>query len=271
MKLLLTAVALLSLALPAHAQLAPVNDMGVTYGHVHLNVADIDASMLLFAEHFGGEIVVKGSLHTVKFPNFLLAFSGNEPTSGSGGTVMNHFGFKVRDIEPVLAGWQAAGLETQEPFVGAEGYQNAFVITPDGVRVELQEDPQLPMKAIGYHIHFQTDQSETTSESLMNWYADHFGAEIHPRGSIQTSANVPGMNLSFGNCSGGGCTPTQGTAIDHVGFEVDNLEEFVAQLQARGVEFTTPYRYIESLSLGIAYFVDPAGVRVELTEGYDEY
>ena len=271
MRLLLTAVAILSLVSPAYAQLAPVNDMGVTYGHVHLNVADIDASMLLFAEHFGGEIVVKGPLHTVKFPNFLLAFSGNEPTSGSGGTVMDHFGFKVRDIEPVLAGWQAAGLETQEPFVGAEGYQNAFVITPEGLRVELQEDPQLPMKAIGYHIHFWTDQSETTSESLMNWYADHFGAEIHPRGRLQTSANVPGMNLSFGNCSGGGCTPTQGTAIDHVGFEVDNLEEFVAQLQARGVEFTTPYRYIESVELGIAYFVDPAGVRVELTEGYDEY
>ena len=127
MRLLLTAVAILSLVSPAYAQLAPVNDMGVmrsfsSYapllaGHVHLNVADIDASMLLFAEHFGGEIVVKGSLHTVKFPNFLLAFSGNEPTSGSGGTVMDHFGFKVRDIEPVLAGWQAAGLETQEPFV----------------------------------------------------------------------------------------------------------------------------------------------------------
>ena len=271
MRLLLIAAAALLIASPARAQLAPVNDMGVTYGHVHLNVADIDASMLLFAEHFGGEIVVKGSLHTVKFPNFLLAFSGSEPTSGSGGTVMDHFGFKVRDIEPVLEGWEAAGLETQDIFVGAEGYKNAFVITPEGARVELQEDPQLTEKATGYHIHFWTDQSEVTSESLMNWYADHFGAEIHPRGRIQTSANVPGLNLSFGNCSGGGCTPTQGTAIDHVGFEVDNLEEFVAQLQARGVEFTTPYRYIESINLGIAYFVDPAGTRVELTEGYDDY
>ena len=271
MRPLLTAVAILSLVSPAYAQLAPVNDMGVTYGHVHLNVADVDASMLLFAEHFGGEIVVKANLHTVKFPNFLMAFTGREPTSGSGGTVMDHFGFKVRDIEPVLAGWKAAGLEAQEPFVGAEGYTNAYIITPEGLRVELQEDPQLPVKAIGYHIHFYPDQSETTPESLMNWYADHFGAEIHPRGRIQTSANVPGMNLSFANCREGSCTPTQGTAIDHVGFEVDNLEEFVAKLQARGVEFTTPYRYIESIKLGIAYFVDPAGVRVELTEGYDEY
>ena len=40
MRLLLTAVAILSLVSPAYAQLAPVNDMGVTYGHVHLNVAD---------------------------------------------------------------------------------------------------------------------------------------------------------------------------------------------------------------------------------------
>ncbi|MCH2459962.1 MAG: VOC family protein [Gemmatimonadetes bacterium] len=271
MRLLLIAAAALLIASPARAQLAPENDMGVTYGHVHLNVADIDASMLLFAEHFGGEIVVKGSLHTVKFPNFLLAFSGSEPTSGSGGTVMDHFGFKVRDIEPVLEGWEAAGLETQDIFVGAEGYKNAFVITPEGARVELQEDPQLTEKATGYHIHFWTDQSEVTSEYLMNWYADHFGAEIHPRGRIQTSANVPGMNLSCGNCSAGNCTPTQGTAIDHVGFEVDNLEQVVAQLQARGVELTTPYRYIDSIDLCIAYFVDPAGTRVELTEGYDDY
>jgi len=267
MRLLLIAAAALLIASPARAQLAPENDMGVTYGHVHLNVADVDASMLLFAEHFGGEVVVKGSLHTVKFPNFLVAFAGREPTSGTAGTVMNHFGFKVRDIEPVLEGWQAAGLETTDPFVGAEGYPNAYVITPEGVRIELQEDPQLPVKAIGYHVHFWTEDFE----NLMNWYADHFGAEIHPRGRIQTSANVPGMNLSFANCTGGGCTPTQGSAIDHIGFEIDNLPEFVDRMQERGVEFQVDYRYIESLALGIAYFTDPAGTYVELTEGYDEY
>ena len=41
MRLLLTAVALLSLVSPAYAQLAVPNDAGLTYGHVHLNVSDV--------------------------------------------------------------------------------------------------------------------------------------------------------------------------------------------------------------------------------------
>ena len=42
MKLLLTAALALVLATPAFAQLASPNDDGITYGHVHLNVTDIE-------------------------------------------------------------------------------------------------------------------------------------------------------------------------------------------------------------------------------------
>jgi len=266
MRLLFTAITALVLATPAHAQLAAPNDMGVTYAHIHLNVPDVDAHMLIWAEHFGGEIVVKGPLHTVKFPNFLIVFNEREPTGPSQGTALDHFGFKVRDIDGILATWRAAGLEVQSEFYGAEGFPNAYIIAPGGVRVELQEDPQLPVKASGYHIHFWNEDFE----NLMNWYADYFGAEVRPRGSIQTTANVPGMNMSFATCRTE-CVPTQGRAIDHVGFEVDNIEEFVDRMQERGVEFSLDTRYIESIGLTIAFFTDPSGTYVELTEGFDEY
>jgi hypothetical protein len=42
-------------------------------------------------------------------------------------------------------------------------------------------------------------------------------------------------------------------------------------MQADGVQFEAEPRYIESIGLTIVYFVDPSGVRVELTEGYDAY
>jgi catechol 2,3-dioxygenase-like lactoylglutathione lyase family enzyme len=179
---------------------------------------------------------------------------------------MDHFGFRVRDIERVLERWRAAGLEVQAEFTGAEGFPNAYLLAPDGVRFELQEDPTLPVEAAANHIHFWSPQYE----ELMAWYADVFGAVVRQRGTIRTTADVPGINLSFANCPRG-CVPTVGRAIDHVGFELDDLEAFAAQLQARGIEFQVPPRYIESIGLTIAFLTDPAGVRIELTEGFDEY
>jgi catechol 2,3-dioxygenase-like lactoylglutathione lyase family enzyme len=266
MRLLAIAAATVVLATPAQAQLAPVNELGVTYAHVHLNVTDVASNLELWSNVFGGTIVVHGSLRTVRFPNFLLVFNQATPTGPSQGTVMDHFGFKVRDIDEILAEWRGRGLEVQSEFDGAEGYRNAYLLGPDGVRVELQEDPQLPMKSIGYHIHFWTSQYQ----ELMQWYADNFGAEIRPRGTIQTAANVPGMNLSFQDCRGE-CGPTRGRAIDHIGFEIDGLQAFVESMQARGVDFQMGYRDVPSIRLAISFFTDPSGVYVELTEGFDEY
>jgi catechol 2,3-dioxygenase-like lactoylglutathione lyase family enzyme len=266
MRLLTIAAATLVLTAPVAAQLAPVNELGVTFAHVHLNVTDVAAHEELWSNVFGGTIVAKGSLRTVRFPNMLVVFTEREPTGPSQGTVMDHFGFKVRDVAEILEAWRARGLEVQAEFDGAEGFRNAYLIAPDGIRVELQEDPQLPMKATGYHVHFWTEDYE----DLMAWYGDFFGAWGWPRGSIETTANVPGMNLSFANCRAE-CVPTRGRAIDHIGFEVENLEAFVEAMQARGVEFQMGYREIPSIGLAIAFFTDPSGTYVELTEGFDEY
>jgi catechol 2,3-dioxygenase-like lactoylglutathione lyase family enzyme len=266
MRLLLTGAVALLFALPAHAQLAPPNSAGVTFGHVHLNVTDIEVHTKLWVEQFGGVAVQKGSLATVRFPNMLVVFTESAPTGGSQGTVMDHFGFKVRSLAEVLATWRAAGLEVESEFTGAEGYPNAYVVAPDGVRFELQEDPQLPVKAAGYHVHFfAPDYLE-----LLDWYMDLFSGVQAARGSIQTTVNVPGQNLSFAT-SQTKLEPTQGRAIDHIGFEVDNLEVFIQRLEARGIEFQLGYTEIASMELAIAFFTDPSGVRIELTEGLDEY
>ena len=45
---------------PAYAQLATPNETGLRYGHVHLNVSDIEVHKTLWVEHFGGAVVQKG-------------------------------------------------------------------------------------------------------------------------------------------------------------------------------------------------------------------
>jgi len=266
MRLLLTAVFALSIAAPSYAQLAPPNAAGISYGHVHLNVKDIELHKKLWVEHFGGVVVEKGPLTAIKLPNMLIAFRVAEPTGGSQGTVMDHFGFKVRNITEVKDKWRAAGYEVTSEFTGAEGFPNAYLAGPDGLRVEVQEDKTLTVKAAPNHIHFQTSDYE----KLLDWYIDTFSLVRRKRGTIETTADAPGLNLSFATSR----TPTVGTkgrTIDHIGFEVKDLEGFCKKLEAKGIKFDIPFREVPAIGLKIAYITDPDGVYIELTEGYDKY
>ena len=266
MRLLLGSVLVLAIATPAHAQLAPPNAAGITYGHVHLNVRDIEVHKKLWVEHFDGVVVQKGPLVAVKLPGMLIAFRQAEPTGGSEGTVMDHFGFKVRNLAEVLRAWRAAGLAVGREFIGAEGFPNAYLMAPDGVRIEMQEDKALPVKAAAYHLHFLL----ADYVKLRDWYVDTFSLVPRKRGTIVTTADAPGINLSFATSA----TPTIGTkgrTIDHIGFEITNLEAFCKKLEARGVKFDVPFRHVPAIGLNIAYITDPSGVYIELTEGYDKY
>ncbi|MEX2131851.1 MAG: VOC family protein [Pseudohongiellaceae bacterium] len=266
MKQLMSLVILSLLANPAWSQLAVPNDAGLTYGHVHLNVTDIELHKRMWVEYFNGTVVERGPLTVIKLPNMMVALTAREPTGGSLGTVMDHFGFKVRNMQKFLEQWRAGGLTVDSEFTGAEGLPNAYVTMPDGVRVELQEDQALPVEIAGYHIHFITPEYQ----ELLAWYMDIFSTELRPRGRIPDTTNVPGMNLSFGD-SDEPRLPTRGRAIDHIGFEVDNLEAFCRLLETKGISFDVAYREIPSIGLKIAYITDPSGVYIELTEGYDEY
>lgn len=258
---------LLFLIIPtSFAQLAAPNENGITFGHVHLNVSDIELQKSIWVEHFNGTIVERGPLTVAKLPNMMVALTEKEPTMGSRETKMHHFGFKVRNMDKFLDKWRADGLEVGNIFLGSEGQLNAYVILPDNIAVEMQEDRGLHKEITGYHVHWFLDNPE----EILGWYTEMFDLEVRPRGRITTTTNVPGMNLSFG-ANNSGRQNTQNSAIDHIGFEIDNLEEFCRELEAKGVVFDIPYREIPSIGLNIAYFTDPSGVYVELTEGYDEY
>jgi catechol 2,3-dioxygenase-like lactoylglutathione lyase family enzyme len=56
-------------------------------------------------------------------------------------------------------------------------------------------------------------------------------------------------------------------ALDHIGFEVRDLEAFCKKLEAAGIKFEVPYRKMQQLGIALAFFTDPWGTRIELTEG----
>jgi catechol 2,3-dioxygenase-like lactoylglutathione lyase family enzyme len=252
----------LSFASPTSAQLAAPNDAGVTMGHVHLNVKDAELHKKLWIDHFAATPVTREGFTGVKIPGMVILFRQQAPTGSSEGTVMDHFGLKVRSLQDVLQKWRAAGYQVQREFKGAEGFPNAYVIGPDEVKIELQEDTALPTKVMAYHLHYIL----ADHLKLRDWYVETFSAVARKRGT-HDSADVPGMNLTFQTSATPSTRGTKGLNVDHVGFEVKNLEAFCKKLEARGIKLDVPYRKLPERGIAIAFLTDPAGDYIELTEG----
>jgi predicted enzyme related to lactoylglutathione lyase len=103
---------------------------------------------------------------------------------------------------------------------------------------------------------------------MQSWYVKTFGAKpVEARGS-NTAAELPGVNLTFSkdemNVAG-----TKGRSLDHIGFEVKNLQAYCKKLEAAGVKLDQPYHQIPNSKVWVAYVTDPAGTYIELTEGLD--
>jgi predicted enzyme related to lactoylglutathione lyase len=257
---------LLTLIAPVHAQLSQPNAAGVTFGHVHLNVSDIDAHKKLFVNAFGGTLVQKGALTAVKFPNMLIALRKTTSAGASQGSVVDHFGFKVRDIASMRSELEALGYTVQSEFKGVEGFPNAYVEGPDGLRLEMQQDTTLASKAVPNHVHFFTSDYV----KLLDWYVDVFALAQKNRGRMKTTADAGAVNLSF-TSSSKAVVGTKGRTIDHIGFEVTNLCAFIKQLEGRGIKLDTPMREMSSLGLKVGFLTDPTGTYIELTEGLAAY
>lgn len=106
---------------------------------------------------------------------------------------------------------------------------------------------------------------------MQDWYAKTFGAVKGKRESVARPGNwidcddLPGVNLSM-SASETRRAPTAGRSIDHIGFEVRNLDAFVKKLEAEGIKMDQAPRQIPNTNLKVAFLTDPWGTRIELTE-----
>ena len=262
----ITLAAAVALAGASHAQLLPFNAAGVTMGHVHLNVSKVDVQKKFWTDLFGATPLRRAGLEGVKVPGMLILFTAREPAAPSEGAVVDHFGFKVHNTGEILKNCREAGYTTRPVFKGVEGFANAYIIGPDGVKIEVQEDASLDGPPAPNHVHYQVPDA-----TLRDWYVKTFGAAARKRGILDT-ADISTMNLTFSVNRDGKARPgTKGRALDHVGFEVKDLEKFCKQLEAEGVKFDVPYRKIAPLGIAIAFLSDPMGGSIELTEGLESF
>lgn len=257
MKSATIAASFLILAGGLHGQLAPFNDFGVVMGHVHLNTGNVEAQKKLWIGILGARPVKLGTTEGVSVPGAVILFKAAAAGGPSEGSVVDHIGLFVTSTDSYPAKLDAAGWK----YTLNEKTRQVMITGPDGLKLELSVDPAATIPVRFHHIHFYTADPVATQA----WYAQKFGAKPGKR-AIWDAGDLPGVNLTFAKATAP-TAPTINRAIDHIGFEVRDLEAFCKKLEAAGVKFDMPFRKMPQIGLSLAFLTDPWGTRIELTEG----
>ena len=249
--------------MPAAGQLAAPNAAGVSLGHIHLYVSDVSAQQKFWAM-MGGVPVANQRLEMIQFPGVFILVRKGETKGGTVGSIVNHIGFVWKDLPAAMAKWQAAGYKIEQN----EDTNHGYILGPDGIRLEFSGDPSLQVPVKINHVHLYPQDIP----AMEAWYAKVLGGVPGKcaRGTASDGidcVDVPGVSLAMSQ----GETkldPTAGRSLDHIGFEVKNLPEFLKRMEAEGVSITqgiTPSNFISTMR--VAFIADPWGTKMEITEG----
>ena len=221
---------------PAGAQLAAPGPSGVVMGHLHLTTSDMEASRRFWTA-LGGVAVQNGNLQLIQLPGtFVMLRQAPQKPAGSEGATVERVVFRIRMSEVPQV------LERLSQATGSKLTSGLFP-SPEGVMVEirgaLEDAPPVRLE----RLFFRTIAPAETRD----WYVKTFGATPGSQAQGQTdgsrgevlTATLPGVVMYF-NKADAAPAGTRGRGLDHVGFEVKNLEEFCKKLEAAGQTFDRP-------------------------------
>ena len=260
-------------------QVAAPNAAGVFAAHEHLLTTNLEASRAFWTA-LGGEPVQIGTMNGARFPGIYILLqvprgSGGRGANGapaaqpatppaapesSDGSVAESIGIKVKSMREALSRLDELGIH---PDPGSTATHVA-VFSPEKVKVLLTEDASLSSASAANEVLMRVPNPAEAAA----WYANWFGASVLKDGD-DTIAKIPGMNLRF-VATNTLVAGTKGRALDHIGFDVRDLQAFIAKMQEAGVAVNSPYRTINlGFLTGLAFVTDPWGTYIELNEGYD--
>lgn len=250
-RLLLSGLALCFAAI-GHAQVLPFNEAGVTMGHHHLMVPDVDAQRRIWVDVLGGEPSGNPPLLFVKFPGVFLILSNGNGTEGTKGSAIDHIAFNVRDLDGTRRKLAAAGVE-----ISNRSDARFDALMPGGIEVHFFGDPSLATPIAHRAIAF----ASTDPDAERAWWERILGAKTTREGDL-TVSTIPGARLFFSK-SDSAPAPTRGRALDHTGIGVKDVNGFCDRIAAQGV-------MCEKMFGGaVAMITDPAGVTIEINSGLE--
>ena len=227
--------------------------------HIHLNVPDQAKAVEWYQKHFDGKPFAEAP-DRVMFGDTRLIFLKNDKGQPSSGSALDHLGFSVPDLDAKMKEFEAAGVKIVNPARDVPGlFKLAFIEDPWGTRIEVVQDAD---KLGLHHMHLRGPDPA----AILAWYKDHFTGEP---GKLKDRID----GLKYGGVwllvQRGDAVPSEGHAIDHIGWRTPNLAEKALQLKAQDVKFTTeprPLKLASGTIVNFAYLEGPSGAKIELVQ-----
>jgi catechol 2,3-dioxygenase-like lactoylglutathione lyase family enzyme len=234
------------------------------YDHIHLNVPDQAKAVEWYQKNFGGKPTAEAA-DRLMFGSTRLIFLKNANGQPSAGSSIDHIGFSFADLDAKMKELEAAGVKIVTPVRDVPNlFKLGFVEDPWGTKIEVVQDTEL----LGlHHIHLRAaDPAE-----MFTWLLAKFGGErTKLKGQIDgLKYNAAGFSDMWVLVQRGESTPSEGRAIDHIGWRAANLDEKIAELKAKGVKVTTeprPLTLADKTTIHFSYVEGPAGTKIELVQ-----
>jgi predicted enzyme related to lactoylglutathione lyase len=258
---LLSPMALLA---PASAALAQ-QQATFPYDHVHLNVPDTAAAANWYEKNFGGKRITEAP-DRLMYGSTRLMFLRKADALPSAGSAVDHIGFSVADIDAKFTEFAANGVKITTPVRDLPGvFKLGFIEDPWGTRIEVVQDPEL----LGlHHIHMRGPDPE----AIFTWLLQKFGGQrTQLKGRLDgIKYSAPGFSDMWILVQRGEATPSEGHAIDHIGWRSSGpLADTVNGLRTKGVQVTSEPRPLplpNGPTINFSYVAGPAGAKIELVE-----
>jgi catechol 2,3-dioxygenase-like lactoylglutathione lyase family enzyme len=264
MRSILTSLLPAAVLVAATAGTAGAQTQTLPYDHVHLNVPDQAKAVEWYATNFGGKPTTEAP-ERLMFGTTRLIFLRKADATPSAGSSIDHIGFSVADLDAKMKEFEAAGVKIVNPVRDVPGlFKLAFIEDPWGTRIEVVQDPEL----LGlHHIHLR----ETDPDEMFAWLLAKFGGEkTKLKGRIDAvKYSAPGFSDMWILVQKGDSVPSEGHAVDHIGWRTTGLDASIAALKTKGVKVTSeprPLTLADKTVIHYAYVEGPAGTKIELVQ-----
>jgi catechol 2,3-dioxygenase-like lactoylglutathione lyase family enzyme len=245
-------------AWPAYAQKSR------SFDHVHLAAPEPERAFAWYMEHMGGspgespDRVAFGTFSQHSSLPVQLMWQRSADARPSAGSAIDNIGFSFVDVEAKMRALEAAGVKIVMPVHEAGPWKKGVIEDPWGVRIELVQDADL----VGFH---HVSLSVPDPEASLAWYVAEFGGERTTLKGQASAVKYGAMYLLISR--GESVAPSQGSAINHIGWAVHGIDNAAARLKADGVVFSAePAVALNRYGHRVAFIGGPGGVRIEIVE-----
>jgi catechol 2,3-dioxygenase-like lactoylglutathione lyase family enzyme len=223
------------------------------YDHIHLAVPDPDRAAEWYMRNLDGQagenpgrVIFEPFTGKRPLPVQLI-FLRAADAKASEGSVIDSVGFSVADVAAKTKALEGAGARVVAPGV---------VVDPWGTKIELVND--VPGRGF-HHVTLRVADPDAT----LRWFVSAFGGARTKMGG-RDAIRYERMFIAV---TKGDAAPSQGRALDHLGFGPRDMNADAAALKAQGVKFTgEPSSMPNQYGHRIAYVEAPGGIRIELVE-----